>query len=100
MKRVAYILVLGLLGCNVTSKLSDNSWSTMSPADRAAALDDIARKCRVERSTFKADGDELHVNSNPSEDYEDLDCAMRRLSDIGVTKMGFIGNEAYVEEKK
>ena len=100
MKRVVCMLTLALFGCNETLEPSDKSWSKMSPADRLVVLDGIASKCRVERSTFKADGDELHVMPNPSEEYEDLDCAMRRISDIGVTKMGFIGNEAYVEEKK
>jgi hypothetical protein len=65
---------------------------------RQAALDRIADKCGVARSTFKLVGDdELHIKPDPTEKYERVDCALSglRVARLPV-KMGFVGNEYYV----
>jgi hypothetical protein len=65
---------------------------------RQAALDQIADKCGLARSTFKLVGDdELHVKPDPNERYERVDCALSELRRARLpVKMGFVGNEYYV----
>jgi hypothetical protein len=67
-------------------------------AERLAALDRIAAECGVSRAMFDLVGDdELQLRPRPDEDYERVDCALRKLRENGPmhdVPMGFVGNEA------
>jgi len=67
---------------------------------RQAALNQIADKCGVPRSTFDLVGDEdLHIQARADEKYERVECALTELKRSNLpVKMGFIGNEYYSNE--
>ena len=64
---------------------------------RQQVLDQIADRCGVLRATFHLVGDEeLTMRPDPNEDYEDLDCALKAVTESKIPfKLGFVGNEAY-----
>ena len=73
----------------------------MTRAQRIEALDSIADRCGVARATFVLRGeDELHIKPDFGEKYEGVDCALDGVKKLGVVKMGFVGNEAYVADDK
>ena len=74
----------------------------MSPEQRQAKLNTIADECGMARSGMKLrNGDALAFQPDPNSNYKSIDCALGKLKGvIGLEKMGFVGNEAYVEEKK
>jgi len=45
-------------------------------------------------------GDEVHIRPNPDEDYKKVDCGLAEAKRLNVTKMGFVGNEAYSDDLK
>lgn len=66
-------------------------------AERLAKLDAMGRKCGYPRSGWNLFGaDELHLQPDPNERYEVLECMLGeiRKSDVPF-KIGFVGNEAY-----
>ena len=93
-----------LLGCAVENenKPSSANWKSMSLEQRQATLNAIADGCGLGRSGMKLrNGDELQFQPDPSSSYESVDCALSKLKGVlGMGKMGFVGNEAFVEEKK
>jgi hypothetical protein len=100
----ALILVVPLLGCTASNepKTSNANWKSMSLDQRQATLNAIADECGMARSGMQLrNGDELRFQPDPNSRYESVDCALGKLKGVlGLEKMGFVGNEAYVEEKK
>jgi len=96
MRAAILLSALAVCGCRAQPKM----WPDMSNAERLATLDAISNECHLARKTFELDGDELHFKPDPAEKFEAVDCALGKLRPIGgFNKMGFVGNEKYVDEK-
>lgn len=70
-------------------------------AERLAVLDRIAAECRVPRAMMELIGeDALLLRPAPDEDYERVDCVLRRLDGLNLPsgRLGFVGNEAPAAE--
>jgi len=98
-KRAPLALIL-LASCTNTPKTGPKVWSEMSSSERQTTLDASADKCGLPRSFFRVRGDEVHIRPNADEDYQKVDCGLAEAKRLSVTKMGFVGNEAYSDDMK
>jgi hypothetical protein len=93
-----------LMGCSSESETQNltNDWKSMSLGERKTALNAIADSCNLGRSAFELlPDDELRMHPDPASSYESVDCALDRIKKLrGFGNVGFVGNEAYVEDKK
>ena len=96
---LALVLVL-LASCTNTPKSEPKAWSEMSNPERQTTLEASADKCGLPRSFFTMMGDEVHIRPNSDEDYKKVDCGLAEAKRLNVTKMGFVGNEAYSDDLK
>lgn len=96
---ISSILLLASTACAACAQLSAPVPASGSGprAERIAVLDRITAACRVARSTLILVGeDELHFRPAPEEDYERVDCVLRKVqaANLRLRTMGFVGNEA------
>jgi hypothetical protein len=99
----ALIFLLPLLGCAISNEPDtlNTDWKSMSVAQRDNALDRIADECALPRSAIKPrNGDEFGFESDNKSGSESFDGAIKKLTMLNISKIGFIGNEASVEENK
>ena len=98
--RSALLALMLLAGCTYASSGGSKPWSEMSSSERQSTLDASADKCGLPRSFFRARGEEVHIQPNRDEDYKKVDCGLAEAKRLNVTKMGFVGNEAYSDDMK
>ena len=92
---VGSVLVAALCSCG---QVEHHSKAQVSVHDqRQAALDRIADKCRLSRSTFTLVGNnELHFKPSSDARYESVDCGLKELRKANLpVNLGFVGNEYY-----
>jgi hypothetical protein len=83
------------------SDASPKQWAAMTRSERVATLRNITRSCRLPASALQLKGEELHMKPPTDAKYSSVDCMLKRIKPWpGTMKMGFVGNEAYSNEKK
>ncbi len=90
------MIVLLTAGCARTTA----DWAMLSSNAKRDVLNSIADGCKLNRTAFELRaGDELNFRPDANARYESVDCALGRLKNvIGLSKIGFVGNEAYTNE--
>jgi hypothetical protein len=73
----------------------------MTRSERLATLHSITRSCGLPASALQLRGEELRMKPPMDAKYTSVDCMLQRIKHwTGAMKMGFVGNEAYSNEKK
>jgi hypothetical protein len=69
---------------------------------RLATLKAITQRCGLPETSLRLVGtDDLHVRPPVDAKYESVDCALAELKKANMPlKMGFVGNEAFVNESQ
>lgn len=65
-----------------------------SPSKLSRKVQRIERACKLPAETITAVGDEIQFSPSSNENYEHVACALAKLAEGQVEKIGFIGNEA------
>ena len=99
MKTTSFLLSVALLGCE--PKFENVDWAALSKAEQEEALQEITEKCRLPSDRLQSLGNnEVRVRPNPNDDYGAVDCMLRGVKTLRGIKLGFVGNEAYVDEAR
>ena len=99
MRKASAIAFSCLLGCSATSQQPPDQLEA-----KRAILDKIALSCGLPTSVFRLTSTgELLMQPSVSEKYTAVDCALQRLRKVDsrfslTEKMGFVGNERYLQE--
>ena len=81
-----------LLGCLVACQVKP---IPSAKNQSQAFLDGVADACGLPRDTFRLLGDNhLQMQPRADADYKSVDCALSKLGQQKVLKLGFVGNEA------
>lgn len=74
--------------------LASTSPAVAQVADKASEAARIETDCGLKKGSIRVTGNEVQLIPSPDENYEHVDCAIDRLSNAGLGKLGFVGNEA------
>ena len=74
--------------------VSPSSAFAPQPTKTAVVVKQAIMRCHLPANTASVHGDEVQLTPSPTSDFNRIDCLMRALQKAGVTKLGFIGNEA------
>ncbi len=82
--------------------ISERNWVGLSLEQKQISLDQLSAACGLRPNTLRAlGGDNVAVQPEPSSSFTSVDCLLKKLEPLGsFVKLGFIGNEAFSEEKK
>ena len=73
-------------------EMNDGVWSQLK-------ADAIAQKCGAPAHWLKVKNGELQFQPDADGDYDVLVCILQALRERGKTKFGFVGNEAFRDDK-
>jgi hypothetical protein len=62
--------------------------------DKAKEAARIERECGLKKGTITVIGDDIRLQPSPNEAYGNVDCALSKLRNAGLGKLGFVGNQA------
>ena len=99
MKVLAALFGITLLGCAPT--FHSKEWATLPITERAEILREITQKCGLPSDRlYILQGNEIAVRPQSDDSYESVDCMLGGLKTLRGIQLGFIGNEALIEEKQ
>jgi hypothetical protein len=94
-KLLTTFFAMSLLSCSAP----ETNWTTMTPASRQQLIRQVTSKCGLPADRLQLfEGDSLVLRPDPNDSYERIDCLLGELKKVRGIRMGFVGNEAYVED--
>ena len=94
MRYLTLILIVVTSAC-ATGKID---WLSLSAREKQEAVLIIGKKCILPADRMQIVGDaEMYFRPHPGDSYTAVDCALGELKHYRGIKLGFVGNEAYIE---
>ena len=91
-------IFLGLAACIPLSGCAHRASETHGPILSQAEADAISHACNAPPHWLQVRGEEVRFQPDLDADYDRTACVLKKITESGVTRFGFIGNEALPED--